>query len=77
MEFAVVTDLARLRQHQSRGFVWSDHHVPVVVIRGGGMGKPVLVDPFDGVADLRADLGRCVDQSVDGDLNVGGLRRDG
>lgn len=38
------------------------------------MGKRVLVDPFDGVADLGADLGRCVDQSVDGDLNIGGLR---
>ena len=46
MEFAVVIDLARFLQQQSRALVRADHHIPVVVVRGGGMGKPVLVDPF-------------------------------
>src|SRR5258707_15573676 len=51
-------------------------HVPVAVSRRRGVGKDVLVDPFDGVADFCRSFRRRDHQIFHRDLNGRGMRRD-
>src|SRR5882757_2626223 len=52
MEATVIVDGAGLLQNQSDGLLRRHRHIPIAVSRGCGMDENVLVDPFDGVADL-------------------------
>src|SRR6266480_5790970 len=77
MEATVIVDGAGLLQNQSDGLLRRHRHIPIAVSRGCGMDENVLVDPFDGVADLDRSLRRRDNEILHRNLNRLRMRRDG
>src|SRR5579872_413865 len=74
VETAVIGDIACPLHHHPRRLVCGDIHVKSLVARCRGVHECVLVDPFDGVADLDAHLGGRKCQVLDRHLDCCGLR---
>src|SRR5690242_9925153 len=69
MEAAIVGDLTTLLDGRGGGLVRRNGDIKRAVARRRGVQEGVLVDPFDGVPDFGAHLGRREDKVQDGHLN--------
>src|SRR5581483_4242912 len=74
VEAAEISDIACLLHHQRRRLVCGDTHVKSLIARCRGVHECVLIDPFDGVANLGAHLGGRKYQVLDRHLDCCGLR---
>src|ERR1700744_4728612 len=77
MKAAVIVEGAGLLQNKAAAFLGRQHHVEVAVLRGGGVGEYILVDPLDGVADLCRHFRRRDNEIFHRNLNGRRQRRDG